>query len=266
MKLDSDKVLPAILALSVIVAASATLFGFRFAPEAHGDGGADDAVAEEAEVGAMHDEAEEEHDHEEGSSGGQIAASILVSIGGGALVLLTVQRTNRRQLAGRIQAETEHAPGPGSDLRSVLALLSVGAAIVHFVVIAPHFDEWWVTGTFFTVVAVFQLTWAISVLRRPSSLLYLSGAVVNVLVVLIWIVSRTTGIPVGPTTGEPEAVGLPDILATAYEVLVVAAAFALVLGVGPKRRRLLPLAAVTGTWVSCATVVSLTAVALALLE
>jgi hypothetical protein len=71
----------------------------------------------------------------------------------------------------------------------VAALLSIGAAIVHFAVIAQHFDEWWLTGMFFLTIAVFQLGWGLLVLLRPSALVFLAGAVVNALIVVTWIVS-----------------------------------------------------------------------------
>lgn len=257
MKASSNQILPAaVLALAGLVAVSATVFGFRFAPEAHGHGAANHAEAEE-----------EEGDHAEERGGGQLAASILISIGG-ALVPLAAFAARRREPGEsvRVRAETEWKPARGTADRTGLALLSVGAAVIHFAVIAQHWDEWWLTGTFFVVVAAFQLAWAALVLLRPSRFLFLTGAIVNALVVVTWIVSRTTGVPLGPSAGEPEAVGLADTLATAYELLLVAGAAALVTRRGaPTRRRLRPLAAPTSTWLSAAAVVGLTALALALL-
>ena len=74
-----------------------------------------------------------------------------------------------------------------------MAVLSTGAAMIHFAVIAQHVDEWWLAGTFFLGVALFQLAWAVAVVLWPSGRLYLAGAVVNALMVLTWIVSRTRG-------------------------------------------------------------------------
>lgn len=37
--------------------------------------------------------------------------------------------------------------------------------------------------------------------------------------VMLWTISRTLGLPFGPETWTPEALGLPDIVATAYEAV-----------------------------------------------
>ena len=122
---------------------------------------------------------------------------------------LTVLPARRCEREGSVQGETEVEAEPGVEkvLVTGMALLSTGAAVIHFAVIAQHFDEWWLAGTFFLGVALFQLAWAVAVVLWPSGRVYLAGAVVNGLVVLTRIVSRTTRIPVGPEAGEPEAIG-----------------------------------------------------------
>jgi hypothetical protein len=140
-------------------------------------------------------------------------------------------------------------------------MLSTGAAVIHFAVIAQHLDEWWLTGVFFIAVAVFQLVWALLVVLRPSVLVYLAGAIVNTLVVVTWIVSRTTGVPVGPEAGEAEPVGFPDVLATAFEVLLVVLALVLI---SQPRDRLRVQRPVVG-WPLGVTAAALTALALAIL-
>ena len=50
-----------------------------------------------------------------------------------------------------------------------------------------------------------------------SSILRL-GLVVNAAVVAVWIVSRTTGLPVGPSPGTPEPFGGADLAATGFEL------------------------------------------------
>ena len=224
--------------LAVVVSIAATVFGIGFAPESHHE----DAT-ETAETAGEH--AEEEgagHAEEEkaGASTGAIASAILISV---AAVLLVPFAATR-------------GGGP-----AVAALLSVGAAVIHFAVIAEHFDEWWLTGLFFLALAIFQLAWALLVLRVPSRPLYLAGAVANALVVVLWIVSRTTGVPVGPGAGEAEPVALPDTLATAFEVVLAVVLVALLSEqTAPGTRRRVDRSA--ASWACAVAVAALTALAL----
>ena len=90
-----------------------------------------------------------------------------------------------------------------------------------------HFREYWLFGLLFAIVAPLQIVWAALVQRHPANRrVLIAGAVANVVVAAIWLVSRTTGLPIGPDAGTPEAVGVKDVLATADELglaLVVAA-------------------------------------------
>jgi hypothetical protein len=248
-----------ILALAAVIAAAATLFGNEYAPEAtHEEAGAE---AEHAET----EEAEEVEHLDEETGAGQIAGAILISIGGVALAPLTAPLARPRKPDEEVGEQIAAGPEAlATGLRVGLALLSIGAAVIHFAVIAQHMNEWWLTGTFFVVVALFQLAWAVAVLARPSRPLYLLGAVVNALVVITWIVSRTVGVPVGPEAGEAESIGLPDVLATSYEVLLVAAAAPLAL-LASAAARLRPLDRASARWATAVAVVALTALTLALL-
>jgi hypothetical protein len=114
---------------------------------------------------------------------------------------------------------------------------------------------------FFIVVALFQLAWAMLVVARPSSLVYFSGGAVNALVVVTWIVSRTSGVPIGPEAGEPEPVGFPDALARGYEVLLVGLVIALVV----RRQGRLPGWWAGASWLSGVIGIALTALALTML-
>lgn len=75
---------------------------------------------------------------------------------------------------------------------------------------------------FFFVVAWFQAASAVAIVARPDRRLLLAIAVVNALVIVIWIWSKTEGLPIGPEAGEPEAVGAPDVLSTVLEALLIA--------------------------------------------
>ena len=102
-----------------------------------------------------------------------------------------------------------------------VAAFSAGAGAIHFAVISEHFEEYVAFGVFFFIVAWFQAASAVTIIARPDRRLLLAIAVTNVVVILIWIWSRTAGLPIGPEAGEPEAIGAPDLLSTVLEVLVV---------------------------------------------
>lgn len=97
----------------------------------------------------------------------------------------------------------------------VLALLSAGAAAIHFAFAPEHLAGDRGEGAFFLVVGWLQLLWALAAVARPSRRLLLLG-LFNAGVAAVWVVSRTTGLP-----GEAaEGVALPDALATAFAVLI----------------------------------------------
>ena len=130
--------------------------------------------------------------------------------------------------AGR-DAVREKASSPGRLLGVTLALLSTGAASIHFVVISAHFGEWWGFGAFFATTGVIQLVWAMLAVTRPSRRLFLIGAIGNGVIVAMWIASRTSGLPFGPRPWEAEPAGLTDVIATSFEATLVAGALVLVL-------------------------------------
>lgn len=101
---------------------------------------------------------------------------------------------------------------------AVCALLSTGAAVIHFAVLGEHWREWWGYGLFFGVAAWLQLAWAAIVIARPSLRLLLGGAIANFAIAALWLVTRTGGIPIGPAAGETESATLIDAIATAFEV------------------------------------------------
>jgi hypothetical protein len=104
----------------------------------------------------------------------------------------------------------------------VAAALSLLAATIHLWVVPEHFEEWWGYGTFFVVVALAQGLYALWLLRRPGRPLLLFGVAGNLMIVILWLVARTSGIPLlGPHAGEVEEVGALDLICTLAEVCVV---------------------------------------------
>jgi hypothetical protein len=146
-------------------------------------------------------------------------------------------------------------------LAAGLALLSAAAATIHFAVLGPHLRESWLLGAFFAALAIAQLAWALLVAMRPSRPVYVLGLFGNALVILVWIVSRTVGVPLGAEAGEPEPVGFADALSTAYEALIVVGS-AVALSRPATRHTLRSGWARLGTWALGAVVVPFTLVAL----
>jgi hypothetical protein len=137
----------------------------------------------------------------------------------------------------------------------------MGAAVIHFVVVPGHWDEYWGQGLFFIIAAIAQLLWAVWVVVAPSRLLYLAGAAGNAAIVALWIVTRTYGVPAGPGAGEREAVEFADTLATVFEVLLVIGALVLSRTV-PARPIRWPAGALTASLVLALVVAALTVASL----
>jgi hypothetical protein len=104
--------------------------------------------------------------------------------------------------------------------------LSLVAVLIHLWVAPEHFEEWWGYGSFFVICAIAQMLFAPLLLRWPAgSLIPLAGIAGNLVVVLLYLVSRTWGMPLGPdwVLLSPDAAHLEDpevlgMLATAAEL------------------------------------------------
>jgi len=232
-----------LLLLGALVATAAVLYGNAYASHGHVEEEEAEHAEEEGEGGEAAEGGEEhaeEEEADEGSRSLKITESILISTAGAGLVPLGLLLARRRtrsadELAPQREPEAPAAgpPEPKREagfepvLRPALALLSVGAAVIHFVVVPGHWDEYWGQGLFFIVAAIAQLLWAVWVVVAPSRLLYLAGAAGNAAIVALWVVTRTYGVPAGPGAGEREAVEFADTLATVFEVLLVVGALAL---------------------------------------
>jgi hypothetical protein len=117
------------------------------------------------------------------------------------------------------------APRAGAwrtDLVRLAAVLSGAAAAVHLSVARQHFDEAWLFGVGFVVSGVLQLAWAVAIWRRDGDRrLLVAGLVLQLGIVLVWVVSRTSGLPYGPESWDPESVGALDAQCTFDELLIV---------------------------------------------
>lgn len=104
--------------------------------------------------------------------------------------------------------------------------LAWGAGVIHVAAAVSHLDEFVLFAVFFEVLALAQFAWGVALYRAPSRRLLLVGAIGSLAVVALWAVSRTSGLPIGPSPWRrPEAVGLLDSLATADELALAAIVF-----------------------------------------
>jgi hypothetical protein len=117
---------------------------------------------------------------------------------------------------------TARATGASDAGILVVAFMLASAALVHLALTPEHFGVWWVFGVLFAVAAALQLVTAIALLRNPTHATVAWTCAVNAGVVAVWVLSRSTGLPVGPEAGDREAVGWLDVLTTLDELLVIA--------------------------------------------
>jgi hypothetical protein len=102
------------------------------------------------------------------------------------------------------------------------AAFSLLAALIHLGVITEHFEEWWGYGAFFLISAVTQGVYSAALLRWPRRPLLLLGIGGNVSIIVLYLLTRTVGIPYfGPHVGEVEGVGVADLFATTAELALV---------------------------------------------
>lgn len=142
----------------------------------------------------------------------------------GAIVVFAVITLSERWNQHQLDAAPPSPVRPTKMTVAVcwLALASTGAATVHALVGPAHFREAQLYGIFFLAVAAAQGAWAALILLRPTRSALIAGGIANTGVVLIWIMSRTTGLPFGPEPWQPEAFGLIDTLASTLEISIVA--------------------------------------------
>jgi hypothetical protein len=106
------------------------------------------------------------------------------------------------------------------DRLFALCGLAWAAGLIHVAAAISHLDEYALYAVFFEVLAMAQFAWGYAVYRAPTPRLLTVGAIASVLVVALWIVSRTAGMPIGSEPWRPEAVGPLDALASADELIL----------------------------------------------
>lgn len=129
--------------------------------------------------------------------------------------------------------------------RAVLPALAVAAGCVHLVVAGDHGRDSWLVGTAFVTVGVLQLALAGALARAPRPSTVVAGLTGTVAVVVLYVASRTVGLPLiavqepgrasathplgaevragaGQAFGAVEPVGALDLVALLAELGLVA--------------------------------------------
>jgi hypothetical protein len=113
----------------------------------------------------------------------------------------------------------------------VCVIVSGGA---HGLVTQQHFQEWWGYGVFFLATAICLIGFGLALItdaidprympgdvNRIRRLMYAVGTVGIVGVLALYVITRTSGIPLGPGSGSVESVGVIDLVAKATELMAV---------------------------------------------
>ena len=155
--------------------------------------------------------------------------------------------------------------GAYEDVRVLLVATTLGGAAVHAAVVREHLTHWPAAGLFFVLLSSTGLVMGMALLRRVDRRRLLAALALSVGPLLVWLVSRTAGLPFGPEAGEPERVAWTDAAACLLGLISAGAALILLRAVPRLRGGALPPAAqlVGLGLVSLVTVVGLTSAAVA---
>lgn len=121
-------------------------------------------------------------------------------------------------------------------LTRTAAGLALASSAVHAALVQEHLREWWGYGAFFVVASIAQGVFGLLLLAMPARphweahawrrwrrRVYLFGIAGNLAMVLLYVVTRTAGIPLlGPGAGSVESVAAVDLLAKGAELGVIA--------------------------------------------
>ncbi|MEK6918411.1 MAG: hypothetical protein AABW73_00040 [Nanoarchaeota archaeon] len=111
------------------------------------------------------------------------------------------------------------------------ATLSIATGLIHATYIRAHFAEWYLYGWFFITAAMLQIIYGIILIigargkkriKRKTIMTYYWTAIIgNILIITLYIITRTIGIPLGPQAGVAEGVGVIDIISKILEVGII---------------------------------------------
>jgi hypothetical protein len=154
-----------------------------------------------------------------------LGAGAFVSLGGGLCLLSTLLLPQAAKEWGTTRALAQRQRSSSADARTALLTATVAfllsAAMIHLAVVGPHLSESTLYAAFFVCAGLAQIAAALLLTMRPYHGVLVALVIGNALIIVLWAVSRTAGLPVGPAPRVPEGVSLPDVLATIAEAAVV---------------------------------------------
>jgi len=110
-----------------------------------------------------------------------------------------------------------------------MATLSAAAGVVHLVMVPSHMEEFAAEGIAFAVAGWLQLLVAFYLWTQPSRALLGFTALLNVVFIGAWAVSRTAGLPFGPNSGIAEPASLVDLTVVGLQAALILLAVAVLL-------------------------------------
>lgn len=132
--------------------------------------------------------------------------------------------------------------GRRRSIEKLIGVCVIVSGSAHGLVTQEHFQEWWGYGVFFLVTSICLVAFGLALLtdaidprympgdvNHLRRLMYAVGAIGIVSILGLYVVTRTTGIPLGPALGSVESVGVIDLVAKTTEVLAVAGLVVLLL-------------------------------------
>jgi len=144
-----------------------------------------------------------------------VLLGLLVAFRGGKLDIASVRQASKRASARARRFD---------NVEVFLLAGLLGAAVVHATVVPEQLSRWPAGGIALLLLTVAQVDVALLFLLRLRSVQYVATAVVSAVPLLVWLYSRTAGLPFGPEAGVRQPIGLTDAMVAALEAatLVVA--------------------------------------------
>jgi hypothetical protein len=136
--------------------------------------------------------------------------------------------------------------GRRRTVEKLVGVCVIVSGSAHGLVTQQHFEEWWGYGVFFLATAICLVGFGLALItdaidpqymagdvNRLRRFMYAVGAIGIVSILGLYVITRTTGIPLGPGLGSVESVGAIDLVAKATEVVAVTGLVVLLLKTRP---------------------------------